>query len=80
VETEKRSKRVSGRERREVKEYESPGTVQDGESNCSGEREREDGFLDKSCIYDEIDKGIVISLQIASSFLRRARINREKVI
>jgi hypothetical protein len=54
--------------------------VQDGESNCSGEREREDGFLDKSCIYDEIDKGIVISLQIASSFLRRARINREKVI
>lgn len=29
-------------------------------------RER-DGGLDKSCIYDDIDKGIVISLQIAFS-------------
>lgn len=32
------------------------------------ERSRErDRQLNKSCIYDDIDKGIVISLQIASS-------------
>lgn len=50
-------------------EYDSLGKAKDGQLNCLLGRERERLFLDKPCIYDDIDKGIVILMSVACALL-----------